>query len=87
MFVYDDKSCVLLHKNHHFSAHEGSKRMIVCHLFELNKMEKKKVTMVQCRSEEMIADYSSKTTQDILFTYQKKIIQGSKKEYFTKHRD
>ena len=61
--------------------------MIVCHFFELNKMEKKKERTVQCPSEEMIADYISKMNQDIIFICQRKMMQGTKREDVPKHKD
>ena len=76
-----------LHKNHHFSIGKGSEHANARYFFVVDKMEKKDVKMVHCPTENMTADYSTKTTQGTIFAHQRKLTLGIKDEDFINIRN
>ena len=82
VLLQDNKSSIILHKNYPYSVGKGSKHINVRYFFVVDKVKKKEVKMIYCPMEKMIADYSSKPTQETLFAYQRNTILGIKDEDF-----
>ena len=78
--------CAQLHKNYPFSIGKGSKHANARNLFVVDKMEKKEVKVACFPIDDMIADYSTKSTQGCLFLFQRNTILGVKKEYFSERK-
>ena len=57
------------------------------YFFVTDKIDKKEVKIIYCPTDKMIADYSSKPTQRILFEFQRNTILGIKKDDFVTQKD
>ena len=67
ILLQDNKSCIVLHKNHSYSVEKGSKHINIKYFFVIDKIVKKEVKIVYYSIEEIVKDYSSKLIQSILF--------------------
>ena len=84
LLIQDDESYMTLHKHHPFSIGRGSKYINAMHFFVVDKMEKKEFRMVHFTTAKIIADYSTKPTQEKVFTLHRNTIMGvSEKKYKT----
>ena len=78
MFMQDNKSSVLMHKNYPYSIGKSYKHANARCFFAVDKIKKKEVKLVYCPTEEMLGNYSSKPLQGGLFIKQRNLIQGIK---------
>ena len=86
MLMQDNKSAILLQKNHLYSTGKGSKHMNVRYFFAVDKIRKKEVKMLYCPTGDMLGDFSSKPLQGSLFVKMRNMIQGVKDEDFDVHK-
>ena len=86
LLFQDNKSCMQLHKNYHFSIGKGSKYINARCFFAVDKMEKKEVKIDFFPTDHMTTDYSAKPTQGYLFPCQRNVALGEKKEDFSEFK-
>ena len=81
------KRCMLLHKNHPFSAGKGRKYANNRCFFVVDKIEKKESRIAHCPCKYVIVYCISKRTLCYLFTFHMNVIQGTQKIYVQKHKN
>ena len=82
ILMQDNKTCTLMHNNHPFSVGKGSKHINVRYFFVVDKIKNKEVRVICCPTEEMVADFSSKSLQGKLFVaHRNTMLEASTDEF------
>ena len=82
----DNQSVMLLEKNYPFSVGKGSKHIHVRYFFVTDKIQKKKVKLLYCPTDKIIADYHTKPLQGALFVRFRNLILGVRPEDFNLYK-
>ena len=86
ILMQDNISAITLQKNYLYSTRKGTKHIHVCYYFVVNKINNKEVKIIYCPTEKMIADFSSKPIQGLIFKQQRNTIMGLKEEDFEMYK-
>ena len=82
ILMQDNKSCMLLQKNGQFSVGKGSKHIHIRYFFTTDKIDKRKLKLLYCPTDKMIADFGTKPLQGAKFIEFRNQIQGIRAEDF-----
>ena len=72
--MQDNKSYIFLHNNYLFLVSKGIKHINICYFFVIDKIQKKEMKIEYYLTKDIVADYSNKPIQRILFVKQRNII-------------
>jgi hypothetical protein len=82
----DNESAILLQNNGRLSCGKGTKHIHIRFFFITDQIDKGKIMVKHCPTEEMIADYFTKPLQGALFRKFRNLILGVKEEDFEQYR-
>jgi hypothetical protein len=83
----DNESAILLQNNGRLSCGKGTKHIHIRFFFITDQINKKKIMVKHCPTEEMIADYFTKPLQGALFRKFRNLILGVKEEDFQQYKE
>ena len=75
-----------MHNNYTLSIGKGMNHIHARYFFVVDKIKKKESRVACCPTDKIIADYSTKSTQGILFVLQCNTIQGINEQDFGMHK-
>ena len=76
IFYQDNQSAILLEKNGRNSCGEKSRHINIRYFFIKDVLNRERITVTHCPTEQMIADYFTKPLQGNLFTTLRDTIMG-----------
>lgn len=87
VLLQDSKSAILLQKNYPYSTGKGSQHIHVRYYFAVHKIKSKELRIVHCPTGKLVADYSSKPLQGMLFTTHRDTLLGIRKEDYSLYKE
>lgn len=86
VYVYqDNESAILLEENGTKSVGKASRHIKIKHFFTTKNIRCKEMRVLHCQTGSMVADFFTKTLQDILFVTHRNAILGIRHEDFSKY--
>ncbi len=87
ILMQDNKSAIIQQSRYPYSTRKGSKHIHVRYFFTVDKLDKREIRVEHCPTEDMEADYNSKSLQGKLFFGFRNLIMGVKEADFGVYKD